>query len=51
MRREPAWQYWADGHKPGHRCTHTYGLADYGLTPEQVREAFSDDLATYDASA
>jgi len=44
-------QDWADGHKPGHRGTHTYDLADYGLTPEQVREAFSDYLATYDASA
>jgi hypothetical protein len=42
---------WADGHKPGHRGTHTYDLADYGLTPEQVREAFSDYLGTYDASA
>ncbi len=44
-------QDWAGGHKPGHRGTHTYDLADYGLTPEQVREAFSDYLATYDASA
>lgn len=44
-------QGWADGHKPGHRGTHTYDLADYGLSPEQVREEFSDYLATYDASA
>ena len=43
-------QKWADGHKPGHRGTHIYDLADYGLTPEQVRAAFSDYLATYDAS-
>jgi hypothetical protein len=28
-----------------------YDLADYGLTPDQVREAFNDYLATYDASA
>ncbi|MDT5008401.1 MAG: hypothetical protein QOH57_18 [Mycobacterium sp.] len=42
---------WAEGHKPGHRGTHTYDLADYGLTPEQVREVFSDYLARYDASA
>ncbi|OBF01370.1 sulfotransferase [Mycobacterium sp. 852002-10029_SCH5224772] len=42
---------WADGHKPGQRGTHTYDLADYGLTPERVHEAFSDYMATYDASA
>lgn len=41
----------ARGHKPGHRGTHTYDLADDGLTPEHVREAFSDYLGTYDASA
>lgn len=44
-------QEWACGHKPGHRGTHNYELADYGLTPEQVREAFGEYLATYDASA
>ncbi len=44
-------QEWADGHKPGQRGTHTYDLADYGLTPERVHEAFSDYMATYDASA
>jgi Sulfotransferase family len=43
-------QHWADDHRPGHRGTHVYDLADYGLTPEQVREAFSDYLAVYDAS-
>lgn len=42
---------WADEHKPGHRGTHSYELADYGLTPEQVREAFRDYITTYDASA
>jgi hypothetical protein len=42
---------WADEHKPGHRGTHSYELADYGLTTEQVREAFGDYIATYDASA
>ena len=42
---------WADEHKPGHRGTHSYDLADYGLTPERVREAFSDYVAAYDASA
>ena len=42
---------WADGHKPGSRGEHNYDLADYGLTPEQVRERFADYLATYDATA
>ena len=42
---------WADGHKPGHHGTHSYELADYGLTPEQVHKAFGDYIDTYDASA
>ena len=44
-------QGWAESHQPGHRGAHAYDLADYGLTPEQVREAFSDYLANYDACA
>ena len=44
-------QQWADEHKPGHRGTHNYELADYGLTPERVHEAFGDYIAAYDASA
>ncbi len=44
-------QEWADGHKPGQHGTHTYELADYGLTPEKVHEAFGDYMATFDASA
>ncbi len=44
-------QAWADGHQPGHRGTHDYELADYGLTEGQVRDAFADYLAAYDASA
>jgi sulfotransferase family protein len=44
-------QEWADGHQPGARGEHSYELADYGLTPEQVRERFADYLASYDASA
>ena len=44
-------QEWAAQHKPGQHGTHTYELADYGLTPEQVREAFGEYLATFDASA
>ena len=42
---------WAETHKPGQRGTHIYELADYGLTEGQVREAFGDYLATYDATA
>ena len=42
---------WAHGHRPGSRGTHEYDLADFGLTPEGVRERFADYLATYDASA
>ncbi len=42
---------WAQGHRPGSRGTHDYELADYGLTPEGVRERFADYLATYDATA
>jgi sulfotransferase family protein len=42
---------WADQHKPGSRGEHTYELADYGLTAEQVREPFREYLATYDATA
>jgi hypothetical protein len=44
-------QEWASQHKPGRRGTHTYELADYGLTPEQVRESFGNYLATFDATA
>jgi hypothetical protein len=44
-------QRWAEEHKPGSRGAHDYNLADYGLTPEAVRERFADYLATYDASA
>lgn len=44
-------QSWAREHKPGSRGAHDYDLADYGLTPEGVRERFADYLATYDASA
>lgn len=42
---------WAHGHEPGARGEHTYELADYGLTPDGVRERFADYLATYDATA
>jgi hypothetical protein len=42
---------WAEEHKPGSRGAHDYELADYGLTPEGVRERFADYLAAYDATA
>jgi hypothetical protein len=42
---------WAREHAPGSRGEHTYDLADYGLTPQSVRERFTEYLATYDASA
>jgi Sulfotransferase family len=42
---------WAATHTPGSRGEHVYELADYGLTPEAVRERFTQYLATYDASA
>jgi hypothetical protein len=42
---------WAYDHKPGSRGSHDYDLADYGLTPEGVRERFAEYLATYDATA
>jgi hypothetical protein len=41
---------WAQEHKPGSRGAHDYHLADYGLTPEGVRERFADYLAAYDAT-
>lgn len=44
-------QSWADGHQPGHRGTHDYELTDFGLSEGQVRDAFADYLAAYDASA
>lgn len=44
-------EQWAREHKPGSRGAHDYDLADYGLTPEGVRERFADYLRTYDATA
>jgi hypothetical protein len=41
---------WAQEHKAGSRGAHDYDLADYGLTPESVRERFADYLAAYDAT-
>ncbi|HEX5143982.1 MAG TPA: sulfotransferase [Mycobacterium sp.] len=42
---------WATGHQPGARGAHAYELADYGLTPEGVRDRFAPYMATYDATA
>ncbi len=44
-------EQWAKGHTPDSRGAHDYDLADYGLTPEGVRERFADYLAAYDATA
>ena len=44
-------QAWADDNKPGQRGAHKYELADYGLSVEQVHEAFAGYLAKYDATA
>jgi hypothetical protein len=44
-------QRWAANHRPGSRGAHDYDLADYGLTPEGVRERFAEYLATYNATA
>jgi hypothetical protein len=44
-------EQWAREHTPGARGAHDYDLADYGLTPEGVRERFADYLRTYDATA
>ena len=44
-------EQWAEGHTPGSRGAHDYDLADYGLTPEGVRERFAEYLAAYDATA
>jgi hypothetical protein len=44
-------EQWAHEHKPGSRGSHDYDLADYGLTPESVRERFAEYLRTYDATA
>jgi hypothetical protein len=42
---------WAAEHKPGTRGPHDYELADFGLTPDGVRERFAEYLDTYDATA
>ena len=44
-------EQWALEHRPGSRGAHDYDLADYGLTPEGVRERFAEYLGTYDATA
>ena len=44
-------EQWAREHRPGSRGSHDYDLADYGLTPEGVRERFEEYLRVYDATA
>jgi len=44
-------EQWAGEHRAGGRGAHDYDLAEYGLTPEGVRDRFAEYLATYDATA
>jgi hypothetical protein len=44
-------EQWAAEHKPGTRGAHDYELADFGLTPDGVRERFAEYLDRYDATA
>ncbi len=41
---------WAAGHQPGSHGTHAYTLADFGITPEEVRERFAPYIAAFDAA-
>ena len=42
---------WATTHEPGSHGHHSYDLADFGLTIEQVHERFAPYLDAYDAIA
>ena len=42
---------WATTHEPGSHGQHSYDLADFGLTIEQVHERFAPYLDAYDAIA
>ena len=41
---------WAGGHEAGSHGQHTYSLADFGLTAEEVRERFAPYMAAFDAA-
>lgn len=45
---EASIQAWIDANPQGKFGRHEYKLAEFGLTPEQVRESFADYLAAYD---
>jgi hypothetical protein len=42
---------WATTHEPGSHGLHSYDLADFGLTADQVHERFAPYLESYDAIA
>jgi Sulfotransferase family len=50
IRPRPRWRSGPPSTSPVN-VVRTYELSDYGLTAEQVREAFSEYLTTYDATA
>jgi hypothetical protein len=39
---------WAGTHKPGSHGEHSYDMADFGLTPELIRERFAPYYAAFD---
>jgi hypothetical protein len=42
---------WATTHEPGSHGQHSYDLAEFGLSADQVRERFAPYLESYDAVA
>jgi hypothetical protein len=42
---------WAGSHEPGAHGTHTYELADFGLSPDQIRDRFAPYYAAFDIDA
>jgi hypothetical protein len=42
---------WAGTHEPGAHGSHTYGLSDFGLKPDQIRERFARYSAAFDIEA
>ena len=41
---------WADGHESGSHGQHTYSLADFNLSADQVRERFAPYMKAFDAA-
>jgi hypothetical protein len=42
--------HWSVGHKPGSHGRHTYDLAEFGLTVDEVHERFAQYLDRFDAA-